>query len=272
MVSTHVSVPKPFNNGDVVEWFTRFEICSKANGWENEIMGRKLPTLLEGEAFANWLGLSEEEQADYKTAKEKITNKMKPTEFVSLDDYHRRKLGPGEPISVFVYELKKLLDQAMPNLDEITRERLLLHQFLSGLPDTTSRQLRASGEIKTVQTAVDRARLLMTLEEPQQTAAVASSTSEIEELKDQVTRLTEQVATLVASPPRRHMDGQQRGRSLLRCFSCNRVGHVQRECPFRQPQTRRCFLCNQLGHLARDCRRGNERGVPVKGSRRPNIQ
>ena len=125
--------------------------------------------------------MTEQEQEEYKTVNEKITNKMKPTEFVSLDDQHRRKLRPSEPIPVFVYELKKLLDQAMPKLDASTREQLLLHQFLSRLPDTVSRQLRASGEMKTLQTAVDRARLLMVLDKPQQTAAVASSTNEVED-------------------------------------------------------------------------------------------
>ena len=83
---THVSIPNLFSSGDVVEWFTRFEICSKANGWSDDTMARKLPNLFEGEALANWLGLTKEAQEEYKTAKEKITNKMKPTEFVSLDD------------------------------------------------------------------------------------------------------------------------------------------------------------------------------------------
>ena len=146
-------------------------------------MAQNLPTLFKGKALTNWLRLTEEKQEEYRTAKEKITNKMKPTKFVSLDDYRRRKLWPSEPIPVFVYELKKLLDQAMPNLHASTLEQLLLHQFLSRLPDTVSRQLRATGEMKTLQKAVDQARILMALDEPQQTAAVTSSTNEVEELK-----------------------------------------------------------------------------------------
>ena len=59
---------------------------------------------------------------------------------------------------MFVLELKKLLDQATLNLDPSTREQLLLHQLLSGLPNTVSRKLRATGEMKTLQTAVDRVR------------------------------------------------------------------------------------------------------------------
>ena len=186
-------------------------------------MALKLPTLLVDEALAIWLGLTEQEQGEYKTAKEKVTDKMNPTEFVSLDDYHRRQLWPSEPITVFVHELKKLLDQAIPKLDVPTRKQLLLHQFLSGLPDTVSRQLRASGEMKTLQAAVDRARLLMTLDDPCRTAAVVPRSNEVEQLKEQITRLIEQVATLVSSPPPRSTDGQQRRRPPPRCFNCNRV-------------------------------------------------
>ena len=59
---THSSVPKQFSTGDAVEWFQRFELCSKANGWTEEIKTAKLPTLLEGEA---WLELDEEERKEY---------------------------------------------------------------------------------------------------------------------------------------------------------------------------------------------------------------
>ena len=50
-MAMHVSIPKPFSSGDVVEWFTQFEICSKANGWSDDTMVQKLPTLFEGEAW-----------------------------------------------------------------------------------------------------------------------------------------------------------------------------------------------------------------------------
>ena len=63
MAERHVSIPKPFSTGDITEWFQRFEICCRANGWNNEAKAVKLPTLLEGEAIAVWLELSEEEQA-----------------------------------------------------------------------------------------------------------------------------------------------------------------------------------------------------------------
>ena len=57
---SHVSIPKPFSSGDVVEWFQRFDLYSDANNWEDEVKAVKMPTLLEGEALAAWLDLAEE--------------------------------------------------------------------------------------------------------------------------------------------------------------------------------------------------------------------
>ena len=115
----------------------------------------KLPTLLEGEALAIWLELSEEEQSSYDDAWKKIVEAMMPMGFISLNDFHRRKLRLGEAISVFVHDLKKLLGHAMPDLDSGARDQLLLHQFLAGIPDAISRQLRASGETKSLPDAVE---------------------------------------------------------------------------------------------------------------------
>ena len=42
--------------------------------------------------------------------------------FVSLDDFHKRRLHLGKPISVYTHELKKLLDQ--PKSDPVEKEIL----------------------------------------------------------------------------------------------------------------------------------------------------
>jgi len=60
---------KQFSEGNPVEWFPKYDICCTANGWENEAKAKWLPTLLEGEALAVWLELSEAEQKSYKDAK-----------------------------------------------------------------------------------------------------------------------------------------------------------------------------------------------------------
>ena len=276
MVDRHVSVPKPFASGDATEWFKRFDICSTANNWNNATKALKLTTLLEGEALAIWLELSERERGDYGTARTRILEAMTPMGFVSLDAFHGRKLRPGEALSVFVHELKKLLDQAIPGLDADARDQLLLHQFLGGIPPAVSRQLRATGETKTLVVAVERARLLLALDSDAQTAAAIShaTTSDFKGLQDQVAALTEQVAALTTATKESTSGGAQATRRR-RCFSCGQTGHLLRDCPFRQgvgTRQRRCFACGRLGHFARDCRSGNGRGAPGEGNGRPTRQ
>ena len=128
-------------------------------------MALKLPTLLECEALAVWLELTKEEQKDYSVMKKKIIDAIKPMSFISLDDFHKRALRPEEPLSLYVHELKQLLNQAMPEITAQTKEQLLLHQFLNGLPHKVSKQLRATGATDTLKTALKRAKILMTVEQ-----------------------------------------------------------------------------------------------------------
>jgi len=107
MADRHVSVPKLFASGDATDWFQRFDICSKAKGWNDATEALKLPTMLEGEALAVWLELelSEEEQGNYVSAKGALVKTMMPMELVSLDDFHRRKLQPLRCIKDWVQSL-----------------------------------------------------------------------------------------------------------------------------------------------------------------------
>lgn len=266
MAERHISIPKPFSQGDVSEWFQRFEICCKANAWDDPKKALKLPTLLEGEALAVWLELNEEEQADYKTAKEKMNSRMAPMGFVSLDEFHKRKLRPGEALSVFLLDLKKLLSQAMPVLEGRARNQLLIHQLLAGLPITVSRQLRAIGETTDLDKVMERARLLMTMDQHEQTASISEKETEVQQLQKQIAELTGQVAALTTQ------------KQVSRCFNCNEGGHVQWECPYRRRTRgggRRCYNCGKLGHMERQCRQpppqGNDNGAHVTAARRPHF-
>ena len=83
----HISVPRPFESGNITEWLSRFEICAKANGWDAAVKAVKLPTLLEGEALAVWLDFTEEEQGDYSVTVDKLKRKLAPMGFSSLEAF-----------------------------------------------------------------------------------------------------------------------------------------------------------------------------------------
>ncbi|KAL5509977.1 hypothetical protein EMCRGX_G005432 [Ephydatia muelleri] len=247
--SSHVSLPKPFASGNISEWFTRFDICSNANEWDDDKKVVKLPKLLEGVAFAAWLDLSLEERKEYKTMKEKLIARMAPSNFITMEEFRDRKLRPSEALSLYLHDLRQLIDRAMPKLDLALKEQLILHQFIAGLPATINRQLRATGDMTNLQSTLECAKLLLSLEEEQKVAAVTpqmgSSCHNVERLVEQVAALTEQVAALSA----RSRDRDQRP---VRCYNCGTLGHMRRNCQQQQ--------------------QGNYNGTPAKGHSRPAHQ
>ena len=153
-------------------------------------------------------------------------------------------------VSVFVHDLKELL------VEKVVCDQLLLHQFLTGLPDTVSRQIRATGDVKTLDAVVKHSRLLMSLGDSGHAAAVLpETTSKLEQLKEQVEKLTEMVEAI---PVRQQREKAQ-------CYLCRHAGHLQGDCPFRD----RCFTCGRPRHIAENCHQGNNQGAAVKGSRHP---
>ena len=92
-------------------------------------------------------------------------------------------MWPGEAIALYLHDLKRLLRQAMSELAENASKPLLLHQFLSGLPGPVSRQLRATGDTKELEAVVQRAKVLMTVSDQQQTAAMTTTPREVDQLK-----------------------------------------------------------------------------------------
>jgi hypothetical protein len=40
----------------------------------------------------------------------------------------------------------------------------------------------------------------------------------------------------------------------LKCYSCNKMGHVAKNCRTNKNRDKKCTKCNKLGHIASDCR------------------
>ncbi len=152
--------------------------------------------------------LNEEQQGDYKTAKakEELIKKMAPMGFTSIVGFQQRKLHLGEALPLYVHKLKKLLEHAMPGLDDSACEQLLLHQFLAGLPVAVSGQIRAAGDTTKLDTTVERARILMAIDDDEKvaTAVAMPESRDVQELKEQISQLTEHLRRKLCSGPKAH--------------------------------------------------------------------
>ena len=110
----------------------------------------------------------------------------------------------------------------------------------------------------------------MTLENDHELKSVASvsredanygENCEMMQLKTQLGELMEQVAALTA------VQSMKRVSRAPCCFSCQRLGHFQCQCPnqctyqAQAADNRLCFRCGQIGHVQRECQmQGNEQG------------
>ena len=56
-VTIYTSSFTHLSNGNVLEWFNKFETCCKVNNWNDDTKAIKLPTLMEDEALEIWLKL-----------------------------------------------------------------------------------------------------------------------------------------------------------------------------------------------------------------------
>ena len=81
----------------------------------------------------------------------------------------------------------------MPDMTAPAKEQLLLHQVLTGLPHKISKQLRATGITRTLMETVERAKILMTIEQHALATLVAAAqvmSTELLQLQQQVTDLS----------------------------------------------------------------------------------
>lgn len=64
-----------------------------------------LPTLLKGESLATWVELNDNEKKDFDVAKAKLIKILTPLKFVSLEEFQKCAIFPGESVRIYFYKL-----------------------------------------------------------------------------------------------------------------------------------------------------------------------
>lgn len=188
-----------------------------------------------------------------------------------LLEFEKLTLHEGESPRSFMFELKRLLDKAIPGLEAAAREKLLYYHFLSGLPEDINAAIRASPDCTTSEAALTRALALINGRKfrPRVTIAAVDNatpavTNNAAELAARIACLEQEIMQLraghasaepgagdaiaaVTPTPRSNQTGA--GRHSFTTRSDGARGK-----PSRGP---RCFLCAGYGHIARYCANNN---------------
>ena len=258
----------------------RYDICASANSRNDEAKALRIPTLLEKEALAIFLDIPEDDREVYENVKQALVRVFQPPEarFIALHEFETRKILPGESLQEFLYSIKQLLRKAVPGMEEDSREQLLLHRFLSGVPENLSRSVRTSQDITCVGEALKKVKLLMIYQNSDSLIApVRPAVSENRDNNLRLDRMEEKLNMLLTSLE--DQKDEKRGKIMvehkgsnqaapIRCYRCQHVGHMAREC-------RRtgiiCYGCQKIGHVRRNCPLNSNRSIG-RATGRPTYQ
>lgn len=214
----------PFDgSSDFGEWIEKVELVASLQGVTAQ--EKFFPLFLTGGAFAVYKGLDAAVKSDYNKAKGALLTAFSSDCYAAYDEFINRRLRLHESVDVYLADLRRLATLVDSNLSD----KVLKCAFVSGLPEELRSKLRAACSLQKMDLVqvVARARSL--------------------------TKSTE--ACLFASA----RVSPRISRRQLRCFNCQSLGHIRRNCPEKNSgsastgRERLCFVCGNPDHLAPSC-------------------
>ena len=231
---------KPYRgSGDDFEAFwSKFLVLANLQQWSSSTdKMNNLPLFLENEAYLVWDELSSTDKADPDAVKATLKSAFSTTPAASFQKFRARTLRTDESVEGYAADLKKLLVGAGQKVASDGKDRVVIEQFVAGLPWEFQRQLRINCSMESVSDCIEYVRRLRS----------AEGTS----------RPKEPVGAAAAS--------SQRSRNVL-CFRCNQAGHISRNCPANRSSgssrshgngggrpALTCFFCDETGHVKPNC-------------------
>ena len=195
-----------------------------------QILARSMPLILSGAAYRTWKLLSAKEKDDFDAIAKALRRVYGKTKATAWAELKALRLLPGEPVDVLADEVGTLLGIVTGGKE--LPSQMAAAFVLDALPARVAEQVRLQhGEEMELTNVVSAAKAILAGLRPPEGAA-AGVTQE-----------------RPAAGGRRPPFGERNGGAsrTVRCFGCDRAGHVRRDCNVV------CFRCREKGHIGRYC-------------------
>ena len=266
------SLPKPqMFSGKAGEWNSfifQFAKTARYYGWDQHDKADRLLASLRGKAVDFIRKKQRKVQDDYRTLRDTLEQRFGKLEHPIAARcqllYVRQE--EGESIEDFADRILTKVNKAYPGIE--MEQDLAKDAFLRGCQNRSAAYAAAEKDPETLQDALEEVQnSVVNLKAFGRGSAVTRQISfagrEEKEEEDSGTE-EEKVRKLFEKfMKERHSErsGRSRGRSAMRCYSCNGLGHMQRDCT----EGPSCFGCGEKGHMRADCPKPDSAGGQSRG-------
>ena len=267
-------LPKPqMFSGKAGEWNSfifQFAKTTRYYGWDQHDKADRLLASLRGKAVDFIRKKPRKVQDDYRTLRDTLEQRFGKLEHPTTA---RRQLSyvrqeEGESIEDFADRILTKVNEAYPGIDVEMEQDLAKEAFLRGCQNRSAAYAAAEKDPETLQDALEEVQSsVLNLKAFGRGSAVTRQISfagrEEKEEEDSGTE-EEKVRKLFEKfmkERRSERSGPSRGRSAMRCYSCNGLGHMQRDCT----EGPSCFGCGEKGQMRADCPKPDSAGGQSRG-------
>ena len=112
-----------------------FLLDAEAFGWSHLQQAWTIRLYLSGKALKTYESLDSSDQKDFDKIFEALKKACSKSPQYYLNMFFNRKLNQGETIASFCTAIQEYLDDALPKVDEYTRDQLLISRLISNVPE-----------------------------------------------------------------------------------------------------------------------------------------